>query len=187
MAAADTTVMEEEACRVHKSFGTPAELKKEVLADQAALEVVANARAAIRDILDDKEKRLLVVAGLDPTYSTASAGGSRPMYIHDRAAALEYASKLAPLAHELKNELVIVMRTYFEKPRSSVGWQGLINDPHLNDTFDMANGLKLARSLLVDINKLGLPCACEFLDPIVPSYISGVSHCNTLQHAATHC
>jgi len=145
-------------CRVHKSVITPAALKAELPADAAVLEVVSTARNAIRNILDDKDDRLLVIVG--------------PCSIHDPKEAMEYAARLASFSHQHSQHLVIVMRTYFEKPRTRLGWKGLINDPALDGTFDMALGLRLARKLLLDINKLGLPCATEFLDPLVPSYIS---------------
>jgi 3-deoxy-7-phosphoheptulonate synthase len=95
-----------------------------------------------------------------------------PCSIHDLKAAREYATRLNAQRERLAGELLVVMRVYFEKPRTTVGWKGLINDPHLNDTFDMNEGLRLARSLLLDINRMGVPCGTEFLDLISPQYIA---------------
>ncbi|MGB2131232.1 MAG: 3-deoxy-7-phosphoheptulonate synthase, partial [Marinobacterium sp.] len=111
----------------------------------------------IKDILDRKDKRLFVVVG--------------PCSIHDTEAALEYGRKLKVLAEELKDSLYLVMRVYFEKPRTTVGWKGLINDPHLNDSFDIEEGLHIARKLLLDLSEMGLPLATEALDPISPQYM----------------
>ncbi|OZA10463.1 MAG: 3-deoxy-7-phosphoheptulonate synthase, partial [Hydrogenophilales bacterium 17-62-8] len=95
-----------------------------------------------------------------------------PCSIHDPIAAIDYAKRLKSLADELAHEIVIVMRVYFEKPRTTVGWKGLINDPHLDESFDINEGLRLARKLLLEINEIGLPCATEFLDLISPQYIA---------------
>ena len=95
-----------------------------------------------------------------------------PCSIHDTISALEYAKRLAELAKELEDRFLIVMRVYFEKPRTTIGWKGLINDPNLDESCDVAKGLTLARSLLLDILDLGLPTATEFLDPIIPQYIA---------------
>jgi 3-deoxy-7-phosphoheptulonate synthase len=120
--------------------------------------VTFEARQAIHDILRGADDRLLVVVG--------------PCSIHDLDAAREYATRLKAQRERLGAELLIVMRVYFEKPRTTVGWKGLINDPHLNDTFDMNEGLQLARRLLIDITSLGVPCGTEFLDLISPQYIA---------------
>ncbi|TCK08932.1 3-deoxy-7-phosphoheptulonate synthase [Marinobacterium mangrovicola] len=136
---------------------TPDELKKKLAISDAAAKTVMEGRQVIRDILDHKDKRLLVVVG--------------PCSIHDPEAALEYGRKLKALADELKDSLYLVMRVYFEKPRTTVGWKGLINDPHMNDSFDIEEGLHIARKLLIDLSEMGLPLATEALDPISPQYI----------------
>ena len=121
-------------------------------------EVVEQSRAAIHRILNGADDRLVVVVG--------------PCSIHDPAAALEYARRLAPLRERHAGELEILMRVYFEKPRTTVGWKGLINDPGLDGSFRINEGLRLARRLLIDVNALGLPAACEFLDVTTPQYIA---------------
>jgi 3-deoxy-7-phosphoheptulonate synthase len=123
-----------------------------------ASKTVFETRAAISNILNNKDQRLLVVIG--------------PCSIHDPEAAIEYAKKLQPLREKYKDSLEIVMRVYFEKPRTTVGWKGLINDPFLDNTFRINDGLKLARKLLVDLNHMGLPAATEYLDMITPQYLS---------------
>ena len=119
---------------------------------------VHRTRQEVSRILRGADDRLIVVVG--------------PCSIHDPGAALDYARRLAPLADELAGELRIVMRVYFEKPRTTVGWKGLINDPHLDDSFAVNEGLHLARQLLLDVVALGLPAGCEFLDPITPQFIA---------------
>ncbi len=137
----------------------PAEAAERFPAGPVASETVARTRAAIHDLLSGRDRRrLLVVAG--------------PCSLHDPAAAMEYACRLARIAESTCEELVIVMRTYFEKPRTTVGWKGLINDPRLDGSCDVATGLYLARSILRDIGELGLACGAELLDPIVPPYLS---------------
>ena len=123
---------------------------------EAAAELVVSTRKAIADILHRGDKRLLVIIG--------------PCSIHDPAAALEYAQKLLPLKKQYEKELLIVMRVYFEKPRTTVGWKGLINDPHLDGTFDINYGLRQARQLLLTLNDIGMPASTEFLDMITPQY-----------------
>ncbi len=137
---------------------TPLQLMQELPVSDHALSVVTQGRARIHDVLRGADDRIFIIVG--------------PCSIHDPVAALEYASRLKPLADELEGELVIVMRVYFEKPRTTVGWKGLINDPHLNESFDINTGLRLARKLLLGINEIGLPCATEFLDLISPQYIA---------------
>ena len=144
----------ETALREHVS--TPRELRGEVPAGSASLQAVANGRREIRNIFASADRRLLVVAG--------------PCSIHDSDAAVEYARRLAGLRAELGDRLCLVMRTYFEKPRTTVGWRGLINDPHLDGTFDMAEGLRRARQLLTTVTALGLPAAAELLDTATPDY-----------------
>jgi 3-deoxy-7-phosphoheptulonate synthase len=112
---------------------------------------------ALGEVLSGRDQRLLVVVG--------------PCSIHDTVAALDYAHRLKALADELQDQLLIVMRVYFEKPRTTVGWKGLINDPRMDDSFQIEEGLRLARRLLIDLNELGLPCGTEALDPITPQYL----------------
>ncbi|MDD3276234.1 MAG: 3-deoxy-7-phosphoheptulonate synthase [Kiritimatiellales bacterium] len=135
----------------------PNELKQQLPPTDAACTTIANGREAIRAVLERKDPRLLVIVG--------------PCSIHDPAAALDYAKRLAALNETVKDRLLIVMRVYFEKPRTTVGWKGFINDPHLDESFDMEYGLHAARQLMLDITALGLPIATEFLDPIIPQYI----------------
>lgn len=137
---------------------SPALLKQDLPITQKAYQNVIYYRELIKNILEKKDDRLLIVVG--------------PCSIHDIKAAKEYANLLVKLNKELSNELVIVMRTYFEKPRTNIGWKGLINDPDLNNTFNINKGLKIARELLIEINELGLPTAIEFLDTISPQYVS---------------
>ena len=135
---------------------TPRALKQELEASPAILSHVLDARQTVRDILAGKDQRLLVVIG--------------PCSIHDPAAALDYAARLAALRRELEKELFILMRVYFEKPRTTIGWKGLIYDPLMDGSADIACGLRVARRMLLKINELGLPTATEMLDPIVPQY-----------------
>lgn len=123
---------------------------------EAAADLVETTRHQIADLVHGRDKRLLVIIG--------------PCSIHDPQAALEYAQRLLPLRKKYEKELLIVMRVYFEKPRTTVGWKGLINDPHLNGTFDINFGLRQARRLLLDLNNLGMPASTEFLDMITPQY-----------------
>ncbi|MFO0048122.1 MAG: 3-deoxy-7-phosphoheptulonate synthase [Pseudanabaena sp.] len=136
----------------------PVDVKTESPITPAIAKVVASARARIRNILNGSDRRLLVVVG--------------PCSIHDVKAAREYAEKLAQFRDGVSDALEIVMRVYFEKPRTTVGWKGLINDPHLNGTFDINYGIRMARGLLLDVAKLDLPSATELLDPIVPQYLA---------------
>jgi 3-deoxy-7-phosphoheptulonate synthase len=119
--------------------------------------LIKDTRGAIRNIMNGEDHRLLVIVG--------------PCSIHDPAAALEYARRLKPLRERLAGELEVVMRVYFEKPRTTVGWKGLINDPYLDESYRIHEGLRIARQLLVDINRAGVPAASEFLDVISPQYI----------------
>ena len=136
----------------------PAKLHLELPITDAASETVFNARAQTQAILQGEDDRLVVIVG--------------PCSIHDPEAAREYAAKLAPLITELKDELHIIMRVYFEKPRSVVGWKGLINDPYLDGSFKINDGLHFARKLLLDLAESGIPAATEYLDLISPQYIS---------------
>jgi 3-deoxy-7-phosphoheptulonate synthase len=125
-------------------------------APEAVNDAVARARERVVRILRHEDPRLLVVVG--------------PCSIHEERSALEYAARLGRLRHELADKMEIVMRVYFEKPRTTIGWKGLINDPHLDGSQDIETGLKIARKLLLEITSMGLPAATEFLDPIVPQY-----------------
>lgn len=138
----------------------PAILQEELPESAAVKETVVRARTAIGNAVEGKDDRFVVVVG--------------PCSIHDTTAAMEYAGRLLPLADELSNELIVVMRVYFEKPRTTVGWKGLINDPNLDDSFQINTGLRTARKLLLDINEAGLPAATEFLDLITPQFYSGL-------------
>jgi len=136
----------------------PREVKTRLPLSAEAASSVTQARGSIRDVLHGRDMhRLVVVVG--------------PCSIHDPAAAVEYAHRLKYVADATRDHLVVVMRTYFEKPRTTVGWKGLVNDPRLDDSCDIAAGLELARSILLDINDLGLPCAGELLDPVMPQYV----------------
>ncbi len=137
---------------------TPRELKTQLPATDAANATVARSRERVIRILRQEDPRLLVVIG--------------PCSIHDQKSALEYAARLNALRKELAGTMEIVMRVYFEKPRTTIGWKGLINDPHLDGSQDIETGLKIARQLLLEITGMGLPAATEFLDPIVPQYIA---------------
>ncbi len=136
----------------------PAQVHDEMPINEKAAETTVQARAEIHKILIGQDDRLLVVVG--------------PCSIHDPKAALEYAGRLKAIKEELKDDLVIVMRVYFEKPRTTVGWKGLINDPDLDSSFNMNKGLRAARQLLVDVTTLGVPAATEYLDLISPQYVS---------------
>ena len=139
-----------------KQLITPTKLKAELPLGNELTEKVLADRKTVRDIIHLKDPRLLVVIG--------------PCSIHDPVAALDYARRLAALSEQVKERYFIVMRVYFEKPRTTIGWKGFINDPHLDDSCDVEHGLHTARKLMLDIIKLGLPVATEFLDPIVPQY-----------------
>ena len=139
---------------------TPDQLKSNVPLTDTAKEAVLKGRQEVMDILDGKDHRLFLVIG--------------PCSIHDVEAAKDYANRLKALADEVKDTLLLVMRVYFEKPRTTVGWKGLINDPHLNDSFEIEEGLHIARKLLVNLSGVGLPLATEALDPISPQYIQDV-------------
>ncbi len=139
---------------------SPAILMEELPITPEGEKTVDATRRAVKGILFGEDDRLLVVVG--------------PCSIHDPGAALEYAELLGAAAERLRSDLTVVMRVYFEKPRTTVGWKGLINDPHIDESFDINSGLRKARRLLCDLNAIGVPCGCEFLDPISPQYISGL-------------
>jgi 3-deoxy-7-phosphoheptulonate synthase len=137
---------------------TPQLLLEELPVDAASLATVTNARQAIHRVLHGADDRLVAVVG--------------PCSIHDSAAALEYAARLREAAGRYASDLLVVMRVYFEKPRTTVGWKGFINDPRLDGSFAINDGLRQARKLLLEINRMGLPCGTEFLDLLSPQYIS---------------
>ena len=141
---------------------TPTELKEELPLPESARELVAKSRQVVKEILDGRDRRLFAVVG--------------PCSIHDTELALEYGKRLKALADKVANDIFVIMRVYFEKPRTTVGWKGLINDPHLNDSFDIETGLRKARKLLIELSELGLPLATEALDPISPQYLPGYDY-----------
>ena len=137
---------------------SPEQLHKDCQISEAASKLIFDTRTAIHDILNGKDDRLLVIIG--------------PCSIHDPDAAREYATRLKEMRNELGDDLLIVMRVYFEKPRTTVGWKGLINDPNLDESYEINKGLHLARCLLADLNDMDIPAATEFLDLITPQYIA---------------
>ncbi len=136
---------------------TPEKLKAQLPVSELAVTSVEEGREAIRNILERKDPRLFIVIG--------------PCSIHDVKAAKEYAERLKVLSSKVDDTLLLVMRVYFEKPRTTVGWKGLINDPYLNDTFKIEDGLTISRQLLIDLAEMGLPLSTEALDPISPQYL----------------
>lgn len=136
---------------------TPEQLKARLPVSEDVREAVNGYRETVRNIVDRKDPRLLVVVG--------------PCSIHDVEAAKEYAQRLKRLSDDIADQVFVVMRAYFEKPRSTVGWKGLINDPHLDDSFKVAEGLQIGRQLLLELSQMGLPLATEALDPITPQYM----------------
>ncbi len=141
-----------------KEVAAPIQVHDEIPMTEAAAATILETRAAIHNILTGQDDRLLVVIG--------------PCSIHETKAAVEYAQRLKTVREQLHDDLLIVMRVYFEKPRTTVGWKGLINDPDLNSSFNINKGLRMARQLLLDVNKLGVPAATEYLDLITPQYVS---------------
>lgn len=137
---------------------TPEELHQECPITQSAARTVSSTRGDVHRVLHGEDDRLVVVVG--------------PCSIHDPKAAIEYAELIAQAREKFNNDLLIVMRVYFEKPRTTVGWKGLINDPDLNDSYEINKGLRLARKLLMDINDKGVPAGTEFLDLITPQYVA---------------
>ena len=136
---------------------TPEAFKRLLPMSESAASSVLSGRETIKNILGRKDKRLFVVIG--------------PCSIHDPEAAIDYGKRLKALADKVEDTLFLVMRVYFEKPRSTIGWKGLINDPHMNGSFEIEQGLHIGRRLLLDLAELGLPLATEALDPISPQYI----------------
>ena len=141
----------------YKKLITPDQIKTELPATENAINTVNEARLTIQNILDGKDHRLFIVIG--------------PCSIHDTKAAIDYAKKLKKLSKEVSDSIFIVMRVYFEKPRTTTGWKGLINDPYLDGSFKISEGLIIGRRLLLELSELGLPCATEALDPISPQYL----------------
>lgn len=136
----------------------PRYLKSEENISDGAMQTVLENREVVKRILAGEDPRMMVIVG--------------PCSIHDPVAGLDYARKLRAVAETVKDKLLVIMRVYFEKPRTIVGWKGLINDPHLDDTFDIGTGLRIARRILLEINTMGLPAATELLEPITPQYIA---------------
>jgi 3-deoxy-7-phosphoheptulonate synthase len=141
-----------------RALVAPRLLKNELPVDEPVVDTVVSARETVRRILTGLDSRLLCIVG--------------PCSIHDPEAALDYAGRLKRLSLELNEQLYILMRVYFEKPRTTIGWKGLINDPHMDDSCEMETGLRIARRLLLQINRMGLGAATEMLDPITPQYIA---------------
>ena len=154
----DTTLTDDTRIGAVRALISPALLLDQQPSPAKALTLVERTRSAISDVLHGRDDRLLVIVG--------------PCSIHDHEQAMEYARKLRAVLDDLSNELILVMRVYFEKPRTTVGWKGYINDPRLDGSFHMNEGLRLARQLLLDITALGLPSATEFLDLLSPQYIA---------------
>ncbi|HSE91077.1 MAG TPA: 3-deoxy-7-phosphoheptulonate synthase, partial [Candidatus Binatia bacterium] len=136
---------------------SPEEIHARVPISDKAAEIVFDGRETIKRILDRKDPRLFIVIG--------------PCSIHDPTAGYDYAQRLKRLADEVRDTLYLVMRVYFEKPRTSVGWKGFINDPRMDDSFHIEEGMEKARAFLLQVNELGLPAATEALDPIAPQYL----------------
>ena len=144
--------------RVTEPLMPPSDLLAELPLSEEAETAVLEGRQSIRQVLDGEDRRFIIIAG--------------PCSIHDYEAALEYAGKLARLTQPLSDRILTVMRVYFEKPRTTVGWKGLVYDPHLNDSLNIATGLRQGRSLLLEVAKMGVYAATEFLDPILPQYFA---------------
>ncbi len=139
---------------------TPDEFKEAYPLTKASEKTILDGRDEIKQILSGKDKRRLIITG--------------PCSVHDEKAALEYAEKLCQLRESVKDTFAVIMRVYFEKPRTSIGWKGLINDPYMDDSRDLMEGLRRARKLLLAITAMGMPTATEMLDPIIPQYIAGL-------------
>ncbi|HCY63096.1 MAG TPA: 3-deoxy-7-phosphoheptulonate synthase [Oxalobacteraceae bacterium] len=149
-----------------ENLPSPAAIQTDIPHTKKSLATVLNGRAALEDILDRKDARRFIVVG--------------PCSIHDPDAALDYARRLKVLAEEVADVLVLVMRVYFEKPRTTVGWKGLINDPDRDDSFNMVKGIRIARNLLRDISEMGLPIGTEALDPMMPQYLGDLVSWNAI-------
>jgi len=151
-------VTENTRIRSVRPVSTPAQVQAEIPLTENAAKTVFETRREIQDLLQGRDSRLLVIVG--------------PCSIHDPKAALEYATRLKAFREQVKDDLLIVMRVYFEKPRTTVGWKGLINDPNLNDSYDIEQGLRVARKLLVQLNDMGVPAGVEFIDILTPQYVA---------------
>ncbi|MDB5797962.1 MAG: 3-deoxy-7-phosphoheptulonate synthase [Paucimonas sp.] len=149
-----------------ESLPSPALIQQEIPHTKKSLASVLNGRAQLEDILERRDARRFIVIG--------------PCSIHDPEAALDYAARLKPLAAEVADVLLLVMRVYFEKPRTTVGWKGLINDPGRDDSFDIVRGIRIARQLLRDIGEMGLPIGTEALDPLMPQYLGDMVSWNAI-------
>ena len=147
-------------------LAAPEAVKRRVPLTDRAEETVLRGRHTLERILDRRDHRFMVVVG--------------PCSIHDPVAAMDYAQRLKGLADEVADTLFMVMRVYFEKPRTTTGWKGLINDPHMNDSFDIEQGMQLARKVLLDVNELGLPAGTEALDPVSPQYLGDLVTWNAI-------
>lgn len=158
MPTADPHQVHNRRISVSRPLLSPALLRDELPLSEPATNLVLRGRQQVADVLAGDDDRLLVVVG--------------PCSIHDREAGLDYARRLAELSGRLADDLCVVMRVYFEKPRTTLGWKGLINDPDLDGSYQVNRGLRLARQILLDVLELGLPTGCEFLDPILPQYIA---------------
>ncbi len=154
----DSPKLQDVNVRENIPLTSPGEFKQRYAASPDVCKFIYDSRETVKQILKGEDRRVIAVVG--------------PCSIHNRDIAIEYAHKLAALAKEVSERIVVVMRVYFEKPRTTVGWKGLINDPFLNDTFDMATGLDLARQILLEVNQAGVPTATEMLEPITPQYIA---------------
>ena len=157
----DTDLMAETSdlrVRALDPLPAPRAMRTELPLGTRRSDLVTTSRREVRDVLTGEDDRLVVIVG--------------PCSVHDPAAALDYARRLAPVARDLSDDLVVVMRVYFEKPRTTVGWKGLINDPHLDGSHDVHHGLRLAREVLLGVLDAGVPAACEFLEPTSPQYIA---------------
>jgi len=141
-----------------RPVATPASVQQAVSITDLAADTVRSTRAAIEKVLDGQDDRMVIIVG--------------PCSIHDPDAAIDYARRLIALRKKVEDKLLIVMRVYFEKPRTTVGWKGLINDPHIDDSYDIDQGLRTARQLLVDLNNMGMPAGVEYLDLLTPQYLS---------------
>jgi 3-deoxy-7-phosphoheptulonate synthase len=156
--APDPRHIDDTRVREIKELAPPAHLLREFPPSADVARLTFETRQAIHDVLAGADARLVVVVG--------------PCSIHDHDAAIDYAGRLAAIARELAGELIVVMRVYFEKPRTTVGWKGLINDPRLDDSYRINEGLRLARRILLEVNELGVPAGTEYLDMITPQYIA---------------
>jgi len=158
-----TLVTDDLRIKAVKDVSSPEQVRNELPLTNAASKTVFQARHAVHNIMHDRDDRLVVIVG--------------PCSIHDPKAALEYSKRLIAVRDALEEDLVIIMRVYFEKPRTTVGWKGLINDPEMDNSFHINKGLRLARKLLLDLSESGMPAATEYLDLISPQYVADAVGC----------